>query len=109
MDARSGRNWRRHRLALDQARNRLCFSTPTTVRQNASFASGVPLLTWYTYGDTADPTGYNQEAAFGLLDAQGRPIPRAVLRPVKRRYHAQHVGPFFVSRWLPEDVQARGN
>src|SRR5205807_1381872 len=40
-----------------------------------SAAAGLRAFTWYTYGDTADPTGHNQEAAFGLLDAQGRPKP----------------------------------
>jgi hypothetical protein len=43
----------------------------------ASFASGVPLLTWYTYGDGSDPSGQNQEAHFGLFAAGGAAKPAA--------------------------------
>jgi len=41
----------------------------------ASFAERVPVVTWYTYGDDDDPTGANQEAAFGLFRADGTPKP----------------------------------
>lgn len=41
----------------------------------ASFAQRVPVVTWYTYGDDQDPTGANQEAAFGLFRADGTPKP----------------------------------
>lgn len=44
--------------------------------QAATFAQGVPVLTWYTYGDGADPTGgANQEAWFGFFRADGSPKP----------------------------------
>jgi polysaccharide biosynthesis protein PslG len=41
----------------------------------ASFAQRLPVVTWYTYGDDSDPTGGNQEAAFGLFRADGSPKP----------------------------------
>lgn len=41
--------------------------------QAATFAQGVPALTWYTYGDYDDPTGANQEASFGFFRADGSP------------------------------------
>jgi polysaccharide biosynthesis protein PslG len=44
--------------------------------QAASFAQGIPVLTWYTYGDAADPSGgLNQEAWFGLFRPNGSPKP----------------------------------
>jgi polysaccharide biosynthesis protein PslG len=44
--------------------------------QAATFAQGVPVLTWYTYGDGEDPTGgANQEAWFGFFRADGTPKP----------------------------------
>ena len=51
----------------------------------ATFAQGVPLLTWYTYGDYEDPSGANQEAAFGFFRADGSPKPAyAALRTFAR-------------------------
>ena len=49
--------------------------------QAASFAQGIPLLTWYTYGDDADPTGANQEAHFGFFrqDGSAKPAYRALV------------------------------
>ena len=42
----------------------------------ATFAQGLPVLTFYTYGDAADPTGgANQEAWFGYFRADGSPKP----------------------------------
>ncbi len=41
----------------------------------ATFAQGVPVLSWYTAGDDADPTGANQEAHFGFTRADGTPKP----------------------------------
>jgi polysaccharide biosynthesis protein PslG len=41
----------------------------------ASFAQGLPVLAWYTYGDSADPTGANQEAWFGFFRPDGSPKP----------------------------------
>lgn len=41
----------------------------------ASFAQGLPVLAWYTYGDYADPTGANQEAWFGFFRPDGSPKP----------------------------------
>src|SRR5437588_2954928 len=41
----------------------------------ASFAQALPVLTFYTYGDSADPTGANQEAAFGFFRADNSPKP----------------------------------
>lgn len=42
----------------------------------ATFADGVPVLTYYTYGDAADPTGgANQEAWFGFFRADGTAKP----------------------------------
>ncbi|HVS28953.1 MAG TPA: hypothetical protein VHE14_05340 [Solirubrobacteraceae bacterium] len=43
--------------------------------QAATFAQGVRVLTWYTYGDDADPSGVNQEAHFGLFRADNTPKP----------------------------------
>jgi hypothetical protein len=44
----------------------------------ATFAQGVPVLTWYTYGDEADPTGgANQEAWFGFFRPDGSAKPAA--------------------------------
>lgn len=43
--------------------------------QAASFAGGVRLLNWYTYGDEPDPTGANQEAHFGFFRADGSAKP----------------------------------
>ena len=43
--------------------------------QAATFAQGLPALTWYTAGDEADASGLNQEAAFGFLRADGSPKP----------------------------------
>jgi len=41
-----------------------------------TFAQGLPVLTWYTYGDDTDPTGgANQEAWFGLFRADDSPKP----------------------------------
>jgi polysaccharide biosynthesis protein PslG len=42
----------------------------------ASSSQHLPVLTWYTYGDYADPTGgANQEAAFGFFRSDGSPKP----------------------------------
>jgi hypothetical protein len=49
--------------------------------QAASFAQGVPVLTWFTYGDYQDPSGgYNQEAWFGFFrpDGSAKPAYRAL-------------------------------
>jgi hypothetical protein len=49
--------------------------------QAASFAQGVPVLTWFTYGDFADASGgYNQEAWFGFFrpDGSAKPAYRAL-------------------------------
>lgn len=44
--------------------------------QAASFAQGVPVLTWYTYGDFDDPSGgASQEAWFGFFRTDGSPKP----------------------------------
>ncbi len=43
--------------------------------QAASFAQGIEVLNWYTYGDGADPSGANQEAHFGFFRADGSPKP----------------------------------
>jgi hypothetical protein len=40
-----------------------------------SWARGVPLLTWYTWGDAPDPGGLNQEAHFGFFRTNGTPKP----------------------------------
>ena len=40
-----------------------------------SWAHGVPLLTWYTWGDDRDPGGKNQEAHFGFFRVGGRAKP----------------------------------
>lgn len=37
----------------------------------ASFAQGIPVVNFYTYGDYADPTGANQEAWFGFVRPDG--------------------------------------
>jgi hypothetical protein len=41
----------------------------------ATFAQGLPVLTWYTYGDYQDPTHANQEAWFGFFRPDGSPKP----------------------------------
>src|SRR5436305_725954 len=41
----------------------------------ATFARRLPVLTWYTYGDYADPTGANQEAYFGFFRPDGTAKP----------------------------------
>ena len=41
----------------------------------ATFAQSVPVLTFYTYGDYSDPTGANQEAAFGFFRTDNSPKP----------------------------------
>src|SRR5205085_6742005 len=41
----------------------------------ASFAQGIPVVNFYTYGDYDDPTGANQEAWFGFFRADGSPKP----------------------------------
>jgi hypothetical protein len=41
----------------------------------ASFAQGLPTVGWYTYGDSEDPTGANQEAWFGLFRPDNTPKP----------------------------------
>lgn len=48
--------------------------------QAATFAQRIPVLTWYTYGDYADPTGANQEAWFGFFraDDSAKPSYRAL-------------------------------
>jgi hypothetical protein len=43
--------------------------------QAATFAQGLPLLAWYTYGDYEDPSGLNQEAWFGFFRPDGSPKP----------------------------------
>jgi hypothetical protein len=43
--------------------------------QAVTFAQGLPVLTWYTYGDYADPTGANQEAWFGFFRPDNTPKP----------------------------------
>ncbi len=49
--------------------------------QLLSWARGVPVLTWYTWGDGADPGGTNQEAHFGFfrLDGGAKPAQRALV------------------------------
>ena len=37
----------------------------------ASFAQGIPVVNFYTYGDYDDPTGANQEAWFGFVRPDG--------------------------------------
>jgi hypothetical protein len=45
----------------------------------ATFAEGVPVLTFYTYGDWADPTGgADQEAWFGFFRPDNTPKPAAL-------------------------------
>jgi hypothetical protein len=49
--------------------------------QAASFAQGLPVLTWFTYGDFEDASGgYNQEAWFGFFrpDGSAKPAFRAL-------------------------------
>ncbi|HEV3230605.1 MAG TPA: hypothetical protein VGY97_14095 [Solirubrobacteraceae bacterium] len=41
----------------------------------ATFAQGVPVLTYYTYGDYSDPSGANQEAWFGFFHIDNSPKP----------------------------------
>jgi hypothetical protein len=41
----------------------------------ATFAQRVPALTYYTYGDYADPSGANQEAWFGFFHIDNSPKP----------------------------------
>jgi hypothetical protein len=41
----------------------------------ATFAQGLPVLTFYTYGDYDDPTGANQEAWFGFFRPDNSPKP----------------------------------
>jgi hypothetical protein len=43
--------------------------------QAATWAGGVRVLNWYTYGDEPDPTDGNQEAHFGFFRADGSPKP----------------------------------
>ncbi len=45
-----------------------------------SWARGVPLLTWYTWGDAADASGTDQEAHFGFfrVDGSAKPAERAL-------------------------------
>lgn len=44
--------------------------------QAASFAQGIEVINWYTYGDEADASGgANQEAHFGFFRADGAPKP----------------------------------
>ena len=49
--------------------------------QLLSWARGVPLLTWYTWGDAADASGANQEAHFGFfrLDGSAKPAYHALV------------------------------
>jgi hypothetical protein len=41
----------------------------------ATFSEGVPVLTYYTYGDYPDPSGANQEAWFGFFHIDNSPKP----------------------------------
>lgn len=43
--------------------------------QAATFAQHIPVLTWFTYGDDTDPSGLNQEAAFGFFRVDGTAKP----------------------------------
>ena len=43
--------------------------------QLLSWARAVPVVTWYTWGDAADPGGTNQEAHFGFFRVDGSPKP----------------------------------
>jgi hypothetical protein len=43
--------------------------------QAATLAQRIPVLTWYTYGDYEDPSGFNQEAWFGFFRPDGSPKP----------------------------------
>ena len=53
-----------------------------------TFAAGVPLLTWYTYGDGPDPAGQNQEAHFGLFTVAGALKPAGLaLRTFSATFH----------------------
>ena len=43
--------------------------------QAASFAQRLPVLTFFAYGDGQDPSGFDQESAFGFFRADGSPKP----------------------------------
>jgi len=44
--------------------------------QAATFAQGIPVLGWYTYGDAKDPSGgFNQESWFGFFRPDGSAKP----------------------------------
>ena len=62
----------------------------------ATFAQGLPVLTWYTYGDYEDPTGANQEAWFGFFRPDGSPKPSyAALSTFARTFAGTR---FFIDR-----------
>ena len=50
-----------------------------------SWARGVPVLTWYTWGDAPDPGGLNQEAHFGFFRVNGTAKPAYWALVVLRR------------------------
>jgi hypothetical protein len=55
--------------------------------QAVTFSQRLPVITWYTYGDYADPTGANQEAWFGLFRPDGSAKPAyAALRTFSRTF-----------------------
>ncbi len=62
--------------------------------QAATFADRVPVLTWFTYGDYPDPSGFDQESSFGFFRADGSAKPSLkALRTFTRvfrgaRFHA---------------------
>jgi hypothetical protein len=64
----------------------------TARMEAASFAQGLPVLTFYTYGDYADPTGgANQEAWFGFFRADGTPKPSyRALKTFSRVFRRSH-------------------
>lgn len=61
----------------------------------ATFAEGVPVLSWYTYGDFDDPTGgADQEAHFGFFHTDGSPKPAFA---ALRTFTATFAGATFVA------------
>lgn len=71
----------------------------TARMQAATFAQGLPVLTWYTYGDYQDDSGANQEAWFGFFRPDGSPKPS---------YRALHTfSAVFEGARFSEDLSAR--
>jgi polysaccharide biosynthesis protein PslG len=63
-----------------------------------SWAHGVPLLTWYTWGDAPDPGGLNQEAHFGFFRTNGTAKPAYRALTVLRRELGGPSWRFFADR-----------